>query len=462
MNYFYKLFHRGIKWNAFESISYQTILTTHQIILFGVISCSTYGLIGLIFSLIYLSVTFLNFGFDKSLAPFYTAFFKSKKNFKKLFISQLFFQTLILISFLIFIYLSSNSITNLFYKIFNCNLYKFYDQNSINNLWLIVGLIIFFEGIKKTLKAMAELSFLNKQVAITEVIGIIIYVTFVWFSYFSGLNIDPFVTLIPLIIQSLLSISVFTYLIFKTYKRIGLQDSITENSIVSRIAAVRFASYMNQLSHLLFSGNLLIVFFCHNFGVAKISLLKLINNIAVFLNVILERTFGYTSEALLSNLKSSTIKLKQDALNLATKKLYLVLYGVSIFLLINYKFFVDKYFIDPNIGLLSGYLFLMIILFENFFITYELFFLVEEKPYYLFIVNSLSAIIFYLFARQVSSPSIVILLFLLLIVRIISFGLLRIISRYKLKIDLPYKISFNYLLIYIIVSIFCLFIFNLL
>ncbi len=444
----YKLFDRAVKWNAFEAFVYQTLLTLHQILLFQVLNRSCFGLLGTIFSLLYLIILILNLGFDKSLAPFYRAFMQNKIQFRKIFLTQFILQISILsMTSFFFIFFYSN-LSQLFSASFKCPVITF-------KTWIIISLLIILEGIKKSLKMIAQLSFLNKESALIELTSLIIYLIIIWSSYFyNSYTIDFSLIFSALLIQSLLSNLLFSFLILKIYKKLPIKNEIYE-PLSNRIAKNRLFDFINEITRLLFSGNFLIPFLAFFFGLAQISILKLINIIAIYISVILERTFGLTSGALLSHVKDLSKEMKQRALNIATRKLYTILYGIMILSIISFNVIFKKYF--PNEKLIfPSYIFFLIIIFENFFITYEEFFLVEEKIYYFCIINLTSVFLFYGLLTLFKTFLLNYLIYLL-IIRIFTFLFIRTISKYKLKIRLPYKIDIKYILIYIILGLFCLF-----
>ena len=443
MNSIYNLFNRAIKWNAFEAFTYQTILTIHQILLFSITDRLAYGLFGTLFSLLYLLILILNFGLDKSLVPFFMLFTKSRLHFKKIFVSQFIIQLifLFLISFSLIIF--NKSFCHLFSSSFKCSLIP-------TNFIYILSALILLEATKKTLRVVAQLAFLNRETAIIEICSILIYVSLVWLGYFHYKTINIYIVFLPLLIESIFVNACFLFFIIKIYLKLpkSSECNLIENNqnILSRIIKSRAENYSNQVSHLFFSTNFLIPYLSYTFGLAEISILKLINYISISFTIILERTFGLTSGALLTHLKNFPNKVKQEALNLATKKLYIILYGILIFFIITFKAISNKYLLNNN-DILSSYFFLLIIIFENFFITYEEFFLVEEKIYYLFFLNSITSLTFYGLLQTISLPLYLSLL-LLLFIRFIMLIIMRIISIYKLKVSLPYKIDLKYIVIY--------------
>jgi len=319
----------------------------------------------------------------------------------------------------------------------------------------MLGLILFFESTRKSLRTIGELSFLNKYIALTEISLIFLYVILFWGAYFYGYKPNLFFIFIPHLIQSIIAVIIFSWLLInKIYKVIPNNQSehIPSSILLKQMVVVRFSNYTNQLSHLLFSGNFLIPFLASNFGLALTAVFKLINFIAIYFTFILERTFGYTSGALLSHLKDSTTNFKQDALNFATKKLFIILYGILIFLIINSKTLFSIFITPTNISWIAIYFFLIAIVFENFFITYEQFFIVEKKVYYFTIVNLMTALIFYnsIYFMEVQ---LTLLLLLLLIARIFAYMILKQILIHKLKIKLNYKIDLNLIMIFFVISI---------
>jgi len=450
-NLVYKLFNRGVKWNAFEGIIYQSVLTIHQVILFTVSGYLLYGLIGVLYSILYLSILFFNFGFDKSLATFFASFTKNKKLFKRIFVSQFLVQFIFLGLIFFSIVLFNNEIIDFFSGKFKCPRLDF-------GILIILGLLLLSESSKKSLRFVCELAFLNKSIAITEICLILFYTCAFWVLYFFGYGPDLYLVFLPHLIQSIVGALIFIYFVFFKIYRLLPDNNNQENltaGYFKDIISNRFSNYLNQLSHLLFSGNFVIPFLSSIYGVEQISIFKLLNVISIYFTVILERTFGLTSGALLSHLQNLSKSVKQNALNLATKKLVIVLYAIIIFLLFNFQNFLHAYYKISNINWLSLYLFLFAIIFENFFITMEQFFIVEDKIYYFVLINLLAASMFYFSANMIIS-SLTATLLLFVIIRILSFIFLKEILRIRMNVNLNFKISFKYIVYFILAALFFL------
>ncbi len=444
MLFIYKIFDRSIKWNVFESIFYQSVLTVHQFILFYFCDRSIYGINGILFAFLYLSIILLNFGFDKSMAAFLIYFTETKLGFKKLFLSQFIIQLIILLIITFCLIIFNVQISNFFCKFFNCN-------QIGPTIWILLGLLLFFEGSKKTLKMVAQLEFLNKESAFIEIAGIIFYCATFWISFFYKHTINLELIFVPLLLESIISNVVYLYLLIKIYKKIPHTTSglSQHNNILNRILITRSSNYLNQVSHLFFSPNMLLISFGYLYGYKQSAIIKLSSSISVYFTTIISKSFGFTSEALLGHLKEFNLNIRVQALELATKKLFTTLICLLIFFITNYKLL---YKLLPQITWPETYSFMFFLFFENFFITYELFFLIQEKFYYIGLLNFFSALLFYIIIFYLKI-SLILSISLLFLIRVVVFFIIRLISSYKLNVSLPYRVNIKYTVIFGIISV---------
>ena len=308
---FYAKFLRGIRWNAFEAILYYSLLGIHQIALFNVIKREEYGLIGTVFALIYLVIAFTNFGFDCSMSPFFGYFTKSRKFFKRLFLFQFFPQVAIISILSIVIYTIQPSLvphTKLFGQI---------------NCWYFVPLVALLtvsEATKKSLRVLLQLAFWNKRTSLLEVIDIIAFLSIVWIPYGLGYSINLKLVFSAMALTSLLSVAVLSYFVAKLYSTIPEnspeQDSPEQDlppQIRGRIIKSRIFNYLNNTTSTVFSSNFLIPFFAIQFGLAQAGVFYIISNVVTFLSVILQKVFGFTGGAFLSNTKEMPSEDKRTA-----------------------------------------------------------------------------------------------------------------------------------------------------
>ena len=383
-NYFYF----GIKWNAFEVITYQIILILHQMILFYACKDITYGLIATVFSFIYLTIAILNLGLDKSLTTFFKTTTASKENFIRYFLYQLLLQILVvaLLPSVIF---------------FLAKLFGFGIPYLTNLDFILIFFILISESIRKTFRAFAQLAFLNNQTAILEIVSVIIYVLIFWLIYFIKGCADLTNALIPLLIESLISISILSLIINNIYNSIidETADPKYPNLTFKEIVFNRFTIFANQLTSLTFSSNFILTVIAFRYGLKSVASLQLSKNVVNFLYLLLEKTFGITSGSLLTRVKDDSLEVKQNSYNLSVGSVYrsiafiLILVGLIFILL----FFLFNDFLNFNFDkIMEGYLFAFAILSNTLFIPQEQLLIVEEKIYYLMFINVISAILYYL------------------------------------------------------------------
>jgi len=422
-------------WVSFEALSYQLILLTHQIALSRVCDCALYGLIGTTFSLVYLFVALTDFGLESSISPFFATLTKDKKLFKRFFTIQLlpnicsvgvFFALVLGIKFLL---ASRLTILNLIDLPMLC----------------MLGALVLSENIKKTLRTTMHLAFLNQEVAFIEFGTIIGYTATIWALYAFGSPVSLHLIFVPMLITSVISNGVMFFFLRRFAHALPQQSPEKIPSLKKRIAKSRGFNYMNQLSHLIFSSNFLVPFFAMQFGLAHAGVFKLVSHIAYCTTAILRKTFGVTSDALLAKAKEMSWEAKRSAFLQVTQKLHHALYGVIIFLAINY----NKIIAYKNAGAqtISGplvYLFFIICLSEIIFITYEKFYITQEKAARLLAFNITSMVLTYGAIRYAADFSKLGLLLIILAIRAGMFALLSLASFYTWKIKPQWKIQARY------------------
>lgn len=375
----YKQYSKSILWNTIESFFYQLLLLAHQFALFSVVDRATYGLIGAMFSTTYLLVMVVNFGLDVSISAFFTYAIQSKKHFKKIMLFQLIPEYLLLtalcfIAAIVWTFLAQYSISAQL------------DGQTI----LLLGLLIIFEGSKKTLRSLLQLGFHSSKTACVEVITIIGYIGMVWIGYFTGHTINLTSIFLPLLIMSALSSFILLFFLMRYYHQLPdyspapLPDTVFQ----WRIIRSRFFNFLNQAMHALFSSNFLVPFFALTFGLAHAGILKLTASIAHCITSIVQKTFGISGAALLAHVKESSLEERQHAFATISNRLNQALCFFVIFFAINYSAIMHARSITENTTILTlAYLFLIIIFSENFFLAYEKFYIAHERADRLLLFN---------------------------------------------------------------------------
>ena len=397
-----KYFYFGVKWNAIEVSIYQIILIAHQTILFYLSDSSIYGIIGTTFSFIYLSITILNFGLDKSLTPFYKYIVSSKSNFKKIFLRQLLLQLLIIILFSSIFFITIKPLV-------------------ISQLIILLTIII-TESFKKSLKTLAQLSFLNNITALLEIGSIILYVSLFWSIYFLTKRVDLFLALVPLLIESMLSLLLLSFVSYKLYSQITNIKS-HENISWKEIITNRVYIFFTQSINLAFSTNFMLPIIAYQYGFMAVSTLHFVKHFITFLYLFLEKTFGITTGSIFTRISSNGKELQEKYSNTV-----LLIYKIValILLAINIMFLANLFSFD-------AYLFAMIVLIGTLFIPQEQLLLAKEKIYYLLAVNLISAILYYCLLLH---TSIKLSLITLLVVRLVFLIIINFIIKHKLSISI--------------------------
>lgn len=417
---------RSIKWNALEAMSYQFLLLAHQVALFSVTDHGTYGLIGSLFSISYLIVMITNFGFDVTLGPFFSMLTKSRQHFKKIFFIQLLPEYFI-VSMLFIVGL-----------IIQMNFFPMMIPDSHFGIFIypILGLLVLFESAKKTFRMILQLAFLTHKTTIIEIATIISYTGIVWCGYLLGFPISLNLVFLPMLITSAISTCILGLWVHEYFQT--LPDS-TASSITTtlqlRILKSRFFNFLNQASHMIFSSNFLVPFFALFFGFNRAGVLKLVSSITHCITIILQKVFGLSSALLLSHIKDMQLATKQQAFLFITNRLNQVLYGIIIFLCINYGTLLSLSAAPHAHSTVTiAYLFLILSFSESFFIAYEKFYITEEKSDHLFIFNLLVIGLLSIVIWHASNFSQLGMLLAIMAIRIIAFSCISAASFYHWQI----------------------------
>ena len=150
-------------WHTGESIMYHGILLIHQSLLFTMAPPNMYGLIGSLFSALYLVVTIINAGLDATLSSLFTTYTKSKQLVWKFIGIQLLINYGISIAVIAIMYT-----------------FWYSTISSFTILLAIILPIIILENIKKTTKTLLQLTFQLKVTVFGELGAVVSYVCLVW------------------------------------------------------------------------------------------------------------------------------------------------------------------------------------------------------------------------------------------------------------------------------------------
>jgi len=302
-----KEFSSSFRWNIFGSASYESLKILHQIFLLKTMATPLYGLMGSIFSIIYLSVYVAEFGLGYSLPPFLETFIKNKKNFKNIFLKKYFLPQFILI------FLGAAIATTLYSKSF------MYNEHS--PFMFLIPAIIVTESIRIFFRRFLHTNFISRPTVIIETIIMLIYFTFIWTAHLVfGVQMQQNLIFIPYLIDSLVGTTIFVCMIKKFYKTLPDEPQTIPPNFWKRVFKTRFYNHSIHVSKQFFTGNFLTPFFATSFGLIEAGIFNLANHIAESIKNMMKVTIFFSGAGLLAKLKTTTLKVKQNAFKLFTKK----------------------------------------------------------------------------------------------------------------------------------------------
>lgn len=420
MNGLYQRFVSGIRWTTFEIFSYQGILLIHQFFLARVLGASTYGVTGAAFAALYFSIAFFNFGLDLSWKPFFTTAMKHKIAFKRVVFGQLAVNLMALTLFPPAVYLC---ITTFFDHVLrNSFLLSHITRPTLFLLWMLC----ITEGIKRSLKYFLYTAFYNKTLALAEGLGIIGYVLIVWGLYGGGYDLTLFVLFFPLLLISLFLTTYYfsrCWLVYTQLPTVQSQSSI--NRLGRDLFLARIFNYGNQLFALLYSSNLWIPVFAFFFGPVHAGVLTLTSHIAYTISVMFRKIFGVSSGALLSHAKDLSPEAKRSFFGQTTRVLYYSLMSFMLIALVGRTYFVR--FLFPHslsIEWIPLILFFTIHFSENFLITCQEFFTVEDRPHHFLAFTLFNSILLYLIIMRFWSTSPGMTVAIITVVRLLTISMI--------------------------------------
>ena len=435
-------FTSSFRWNIAGSVAYEVLKVLHQTFLLYVVNAPTYGLIGSVFSIIYLIIYLTKLGVGDTLAPFLNIFIKSKQNFKHLFI-----KTYVLPQLLFFA--CAAVITTYFYS-------KSFFNNPDAPFLLLIPLTITFEGMRIFLRRFLHTVFLSKATVIVETLLAIFFYSAVWIPHlFLGWKMTTNLVFTPYLLDSAIAIIIFIFMVTKFYKTLPNKALCYPKNFWPRIFKARFFNYSTQVSKNFFTGNFLTPFFASQFGLTQAGIFNLANHIAEAIKSVMKVTILFSGNALLAKIKTATIQTKRQAFNMLGEKLNIIMYPMIIFLAINYKPLLRLKIATDITGaaLLLTLTFLIITFMEHFFLIYEQFYIVEEQAHKLFVFKILEFALFYALIISDSLSSPLVALLGILILRTLTFSIIATNAYTIWKIKPNFKIKFKYLISYVVISV---------
>jgi len=390
----YRQFEYSIQWGLIESGVYHMLLFLHQISLFAFITPELYGIIGALFSLLYMSVVLSDLGLESTLPVFFPSGITSKNHVKSILFSQCIpgVILMVILACITFWYGSKYTMT---------------DGYSLG----IMSALCITEGAKKIGKKLLALLFFNKALAIIEMCALLWYIICVWSCIMSGVSIGLLQVFGPMLMSSVGSLIVILIILYRWYSTL---EAVSTTCIVDSRTLItqRFFNYITHLSHVFFSSNFLIPFFAVQFGAASAGGFKLISSLVSSLTIAFKKIFGGSAAALLAHMHHHDVPTKQHAFNVIIKRSWHgTLWCLAIFMIITtiLTYSHSKAFTLFNYPMVFAYVVLTFS--EYFFVAYEVFFITQRRSAALMIISLVSLILIAagIYATQGSSPLILII-----------------------------------------------------
>lgn len=385
----------GIRWNFIESILYQMLFLFHHIALYRTLDSVTYGTVGILFSLLYLTVALVNLGLDHSIAVFYPLCTKSKQHFRAILAPHCITHVAILILLALFSFLFGSAYINHYFTI------------EVSFLTLVcLTLLVISEAIKKTLRTLLQFAFMNKVTTLVEVTYFFLYLILIWGSYYFGKELNTHTILVPFLLTSLASTTLLALHLLKWYQTLppSHPDPLPHN-LQKRFIFNRIMNSINNIGRHLFTNNFIVALFALKFGIPLAGTAKFIGSFSEFLGTLINKTFSRMSNALLSQTRHKSIEEKKETFSFLTYTIHQSIYCSLIMLIINYQIIQKFNSTQTALSWSSLVLLLILPLLDHLFIAYEKFFITEERTDYLIAFNIIAiALLYMVMYSPFSSP----------------------------------------------------------
>jgi len=374
----HKRFIKALTWNTSVTFLYKAILLLHQIMLYSIISKELYGIQSTIFAIIYLTIAMTNFGFDDTLLPFFSIFSQSKKSFLQL-IHYGAIRIIGIITIAVIIYNSMLLLPHVSESIFfHCK----------HQLFCIILAIFVIESIKKTINSIAQLAFLNKEIAYAEFGMITTYVSAIWIMYGFGHSISLCTIFLSMLITVSIELIYLTSVLCKYYYQLPDSTTITPNIPSTILLQQSIYNYIHQVSKTIFSPNSMTILFAYVLGFQQAATIKFFTNIITLGYTFIYKTISTTSGAVLSHTHSTSTHLVQNVFSKISQIYFRFLLTMTIttICIVGCNYYTESI---TKITIIQITLFFIVGFLEQITLIYEKLFISQHKSAILATINCL-------------------------------------------------------------------------
>jgi len=376
-------FLKGFRWSLFGSIMFESSHIAQNALLLYFFGSHLYGLLGSLFSIMYLVINLVDLGFESSFAPFLHLVTQNKKSFRQALPAYVLPQ-LVLLSVGALVALS-------FYQ----TLFSHPNQSLPTTFFFVV---ILLEGTRIFFRRFLHNIFFNKSTVLIEQVFAFLYYAAIWIPYLLGRPLSFSLIFIPYFFNSLFVLTLFLYMTVSFYKKLPEDERGLPSGFWRRVLRTRYFNSLINIELFLISGNFLVPFFATNFGLHQAGLFKIASIVAHSVKALVKSIIHFPGSALLASLRTKSIELKKQAFYMLSKKLNQTIAVTTIILLIAYKSYTFFYPASPllQFAWLYAFIFIGITLLHQLFVVYEQFYIIEECSSKLFFIKSIEFILFYL------------------------------------------------------------------
>ncbi|MCB9493590.1 MAG: hypothetical protein H6679_04925 [Epsilonproteobacteria bacterium] len=445
-------FKYGFKWTLAGSIMYEVVKSFHIFLLFSYMTHASYGIVGALFSLIYLTTYIADFGASNTIPSYASLFTQSRKSFVYTFVHYY------LLPNTPFIILCTGLCTYIF-------LPKFLSTQS--SMFWIAPCIIVLETVRSFMRYLLHTIFLNKQVVVIELTLFFLYKASIWFCFFvMGWTLSLELIFFPHFVDSLLCVLLFSVLTVRYVIRLPSTD-LTDHDIdqirkasISKTYAMRICNCILRFARHMFTSNLLTPLFAYKFGLKSAGFFYLSSSFAHSLQSIIRYSVGFSGNALLASLKQSPLSTKKEAFGMLCQSMVNLIAPPTLFLLINYHPIVrlSQRHEVTSITVSLSLIFLLITFTEFFFMIYEQFYIVEQESSKFLLIKLIElGLLYFAFEANPYATPFSILTFLI-VIRCIVFAIIASHAFFQWRLKPRFVTNTSYMLVTLACSLLCLFI----
>lgn len=459
---FKKQFFQSLYWNSLDSIGTQALLILHHVLVRKYFGTEFHGIFGVQLSLFYLATILINFGFDYSISPFYKIFMHDKNNVRKFIRNYFLPQSILVILFSILLWFLGPQIFIFLSKLSSsCNIFNVQSNNYLTKGFITIFCISFIsESIKKTMKFILQLGFHYKVTATVEFFGMLLYLILLWLPFILGYKLNLFIFWIAFLTTSLLQLIILFFFLFYSILKLPSENGkrLEEHNITrhinQRFLKSRLYVFTNSAANQLFSSNIMVPLCAMFIGINQASFFKIVSSLSQWFTLIGQKVFGISFNAILAQAKNYSRSVNIDIFNMVSKIFYNSIFALFIFFLINGKKIVALQLTNAqNQSWAILYLMIFAAIAECFIILYEKWYIVQEKAFYLVIIQVLNFSIFYLLTTTNLINNIFSFFLVSILLKFSVFIILSLLSFYIWKLLPELKINFRFILFSLLFSI---------